>query len=573
MTLRHYARHALLCALLLGTAVRAGAGWHSSLSTASDSGISIDLAAPVDHAPLEGYLICWVVIHNHSGSAHVWNIRGMERSGYGTGGSRISSSQSLRVEGGESAQLPVLMPLEPLPRGESYYRPLTIQVDGYGTESPSVASIPTRESTGKTPTPYIAMGSTLAVPLWEPLNKDFSDRSIDLTGSAVEPGLLGTDWRALSGFDCLWLTEAEYAGLDAARRAAIRAWIDRGGTFYLCTQGLDPSLRAGLGLPATGDEARPGFGFVKLVLWDGKALGQATAASMIDEVKPLHDASVVNDATDWGMTKALGNIPVNALFLIGFVVVFATLVGPVNLFWLANATRRHRLFWTTPLISLAASLLLILVIVLQDGFGGYGERTMLTLLLPDQKEAVVVQEQSARTGVLLSRDFTTTEDLVLSPLKVQRYTGKSYDQSGRRYGGGWFASRTVQAQRAEAIVPSRAEIQLLNAAAARAGAPPVVVSSIPAALRTVSYTDPTGRLWRGDNLRTGERLTLRADLPVVPAFPTGGSELLKQLAERVSARPGYFYAMSNDGPFIETLPSIHWKKQQAAFFGPVTIAP
>ena len=40
-------------------------------------------------------------------------------------------------------------------------------------------------------------------------------------------------------------------------------------------------------------------------------------------------------------------------------IAFGIIVGPVNLFVIARQGRRHRLFWTTPLISLIASLLLI----------------------------------------------------------------------------------------------------------------------------------------------------------------------------------------------------------------------
>ena len=183
------------------------------------------------------------------------------------------------------------------------------------------------------------------------------------------------------------------------------------------------------------------------------------------------------------MTKSVGPIPINAPFLILFIGLFAAVAGPVNLFVLAPATRRHRLFWTTPLISCAATLLLVAVILWQDGFGGRGERVMVTRLFPGQRQAVVMQEQVARTGVLLSRRFTVPEDLVLSPLKTPGTGSRSYEQSGWAYGGDWFTSRSVQAQRAEAIVPSRAEIQLLPATAA--DAPPVVVSSIPATLREI----------------------------------------------------------------------------------------
>jgi amino acid transporter len=121
-------------------------------------------------------------------------------------------------------------------------------------------------------------------------------------------------------------------------------------------------------------------------------------------------------------------------FLIVFITAFAAIVGPLNLYWLAGGARRHRLFWTTPLISLAASLLLVVVILLQDGFGGVGKRVLLTYILPGEKKAVVLQEQVTRTGVLLGREFDVQEDVFLTPLLVPtrggRNEARNYHQSG-----------------------------------------------------------------------------------------------------------------------------------------------
>ena len=225
-----------------------------------------------------------------------------------------------------------------------------------------------------------------------------------------------------------------------------------------------------------------------------------------------------------------------------------------------------------PLISCTASLLLILVIVLQDGFGGHGERVMVTRLFPGQKQAVVVQEQVARTGVLLSRQFTAPEDVMLLPLKTPGVGGRSYEQSGRAYGGDWFTSRSVQAQRVEAIVPSRAEIQLISSGAA--DAPPVVVSSIPATLRQIRYLDPAGHPWQGHDLHTGERMTLqRAPSSSGWLSPVAtSSDYLFHLQTGALEQPGSFFALADDGPFIGTLPSIRWRSQQAVYLGTVTAA-
>ena len=557
--------------LLLAPGARAWAGLAATVQTDKDSGVSITVSGPINTVPPSGCLPCWVTIRNDSGAPRTWSLSGQERSTrYGSNGGGTLLSQSIRVENGATVRVALLIPLLSLSPTDFYYRTASLGVDGPGVETREIP-VANSNSSGHVNTAFIGLGDALATPIWASLEKKYRDASSNLYGSEVDPAQLGPDWRGLSGVDALWLTDAEYTHLDADQRAAIRQWVDRGGSFLLSARSEDPALRASLGLPATGGEAHPGFGRVQWLPWDGKPLDLDAASAIIDKVRPLRsDASAATDATAWGMTKSVGPIPINAPFLISFICLFAAVAGPVNLFLLAPATRRHRLFWTTPLISCAATLLLIAVIVLQDGFGGYGERVMVTRLFPGQRQAVVMQEQVARTGVLLSRSFSVPEDLVLSPLKTSGAGSRSYEQSGRAYGGDWFTSRSVQAQRAEAIVPSRAEIQRLPAATA--DEPPVVVSSIPATLREICYLDLAGHRWYGRNLRTGERMTLQPKSAAAPEVLAGGSDYLRQLQKQGWDEPGTFFALADDAPFIETLPAIRWRKQQAVYLGAVTPA-
>ena len=417
-----------------------------------------------------------------------------------------------------------------------YYRLRFVRIEGYAVADVQTP-VPGPNATAKgSPTHAVGMSEALATPIWTSLTKWYTDDGEDLMGTPVDLSLLSGDWRALVGLDFLWLTDADYLALDAARRVAIQDWVSHGGRLYVCAQTDDPSLRASLGLAAAADAADAGLGRVQTLPWDGKPLPLATVSERTDKPRSERGEPAFMGA-EWPIARDLGRIPLNAPFLIAFIMLFAAVVGPLNLFVLAGASRRHRLFWTTPLISVGASLLLAGFIVLQDGFGGSGERVLFCLLLPGEKKAVVLQDQVSRTGVLFSRGFTMSEDVVLTPLEIGENGGnRSHEQSGRRYSGDWFASRSVQAQRAEAVVPSRAEIQLLNADAARDGAPPVVASSVPAAIKEIRYLDPSGKRWRGgENLRTGERITLQPD-----AAPPGrlrsdpaGSERRERLPRRL----------------------------------------
>ena len=559
-------------AILLGMAPGARAGWRGYIETVPASGVTIGLKAPVNTPPAEGAMPCFITIINGSGAARTWDITVSSPSMYGAGsGNGNSIVQSVRVENQGTARVPILMPFDP--SGGRTYRQNVIEVAG-----PGVAHAIDRASMSSTGPhdhqPYIAMGDAMATPLWEPLLKARKDAGSELNGSPLDLEYLGTDWRGLTGYDSIWLTGAEYTALDPDRRRAIRDWVDRGGKLFLFALSLDPAMRGELGLAAGASQHAAGFGSVTLIAHNGESLTPEEATRILADIHPLHDETRALDASLWKMTARQGGIYFNGFFLVGFITIFAAAVGPVNLFWIAGPRRRHRLFWTTPLISLGASLVLIAVILVQDGTGGRGSRLLVMRLFPEQKKAVLVQEQVSRTGVLLSRHFTLSEDALLSTIAIGPNGGRELDQAGRDYGGDWFASRSIQAHRIEAIVPSRAEVQLVNAEAAKQGAPPELVSSIPATLKEIRYVDAESRHWSGAGLRTGERVTLQRDTRHGPlSFGGEGSAFLEELQSRTRDELGSFYAVADDGPFLATLTSIRWTNQPVIYLGPVTEAP
>ena len=114
---------------------------------------------------------------------------------------------------------------------------------------------------------------------------------------------------------------------------------------------------------------------------------------------------------------------------------------------------------------------------------------------------------------------------------------------------------------------------MLNAKAAESGAPPVIVSSIPAVLTDIRYTDSSNRTWRGGTLRAGEQITLRPEEEAPEITSRSSSRVLRAFEGEVANRPGFFCAHAQDGPFLETLSTIRWAKQNALYCGPLTIAP
>jgi hypothetical protein len=373
--------------------------------------------------------------------------------------------------------------------------------------------------------------------------------------SVVDPALWPADWRVWSPFARVVLDEREYAGLDGARRAALRDWAAMGGA-------LDIYPTDGFGAPAVSLKLH-GHGTIRPML---RSLAAEAATSGKREIRigksdvdDLADftASFISPTRREEMTLSRGALGVSL-----FLVAFAVLVGPVNLFVFAPSRRRHRLFFTTPLISLGASLVLAGYIVVKDGFGGEGARHGLVWLLPESNQAVVSQGQISRTGVLLGGGFEVPDDVLLARTDERadhlhfdhRQRTDSYSRAGGRAGGDWFTSRRMQQHTLRRLVPTRARVELVGGGVG--DEPPIVQSSVGTVLRDFVYLDAGGIRWVADEVGPGERVTLRRSTdPLVASIPRGC----------FSARGG---AAEGLAP-IPTLASIRWDESEFLYAGPV----
>jgi len=211
--------------------------------------------------------------------------------------------------------------------------------------------------------------------------------------SVVDAAAWPADWRVWSPFTLVVMTDPEFRALDGARRAALLDWVALGGTLSLF-----PPFTQGSSLIPAENWGRGG------IIRSEKTLAEvASPESLLPKApkfpRQLFDQAIMagNSSGPQAFELSSGSIGVTL-----FLVLFALLIGPVNLLLFAPAKSRQRLFFTVPLISLGASLVLGLVIVWRDGFGGEGVQRGLIMLLPGENKAVVVQDQLSRTGVLFS---------------------------------------------------------------------------------------------------------------------------------------------------------------------------
>ena len=405
--------------------------------------------------------------------------------------------------------------------------------------------------------------------------------SSDFAGK-FDPKQLPDDWLAFSGYDSVILTDGDWSNIPPGGRNAVLSWVRLGGQLVIYSTGS--ATAASLGLPA---ESSFGTVVIRPVTSDLK-LDAPNVVNLItgNSTKP-QQVSARNDFRGlWPLQKHFGAQTFRYALFIVVLIVFGILVGPVNLFVFAKSGRRHRLFITTPLISLGASLILIVLIIAQDGFGGNGIRRVLMEVRPDAgaNAAYLHQEQFCRTGVLTGSRFTINTPSTFQPVPIAASRWARYtDVSGAKgnFGlqpadgklqatGDWFQSRSEQGHVLSAVVSTRGRIE-------KTDTPGTCLSTFEFPIDTLYYLDESKQWHRADGITAGKRFTLA---PV--AFITAQNTLCSEgaaFADRnrrlflsAMARPGHFVAITTRAPGIDTHPGIRWKETRTVITGPV-VAP
>lgn len=417
----------------------------------------------------------------------------------------------------------------------------------------------------------------------------FVDRLV--RGGSLDLELAPADWRGWTSFPVLLCTEGEWLGLAPGARQALLERIALGGRVGVLVADAAAERLDRLRLPprdASG-RRRVGAGEVVTVEWDGTTL----TAEIYDRFAAGCEAGMEARRFDayggvqWRFRFAEGQ-PLDSRFarltgifgpralplvpIMCFLGFLAIIAGPLNLMVFAGPGRRARLFWTTPVISLVATLLLLGLIFLRDGFGGRGARRVLALLLPGQNALAIVQEQFSRTGVLLSGVFPIAEPSWMRPVGNVALDGGFHETDDAWRSGDWFRSRADQAFVIQAVRPSRTGIEVNEGIG-----PPAVISSIELPLARVFVIDAEGRFWTAADVGTGQRRTLEPSTAADYDSWFAGHEadagpVRLRALEAVRGLPGHAYAEATaaGSVAVETHPAIRWENERVLFAGPFT---
>ncbi len=430
----------------------------------------------------------------------------------------------------------------------------------------------------------IGVSSALTAKLKQTLYNATARGVPNLTGFDVAS--LPADWRFFSPYHLVFLRGAEYAALDPDRKSALLDWVLQGGQLM-----IEPVAEVGpfdspLLEPRVPLERRTyGAGTITQLSF---LLDDYLAPMDLDETIPdqpvwvkiaepvdllpmlrLHQPSLTlpsdeallqpRRSSEIDAADSAGDGPWAVVILVGF----ALLAAPANLLVFAPAGRRHRLFFTAPLLAVAFSGALVACIMIWEGFGGTGDRAAVVMLVPGENRAVVFQDQMAGTTLLGRRGFAVPEDAALANLAVDSFdaTGREavLRRSAGEASGDWFRNHWGSAQHLRRIVPATGGVRIRQGA----NGSMVAESTLPATLRGFVYLEFANRVWYAAEVPAGKAVTLRR-INVrrwPPIHPAGSPYLATVLASTAPLEPGRWMAHSDASPIapFPTLDSVRWR--------------
>ena len=530
-----------------------------------------------------GYLPFRVTIRNHTGDNRVWTLRFAEEGNFRS--LQYASTFRFEVENGSEITDEVIVPIPPAFVSGSTYRRLSMTATSPGLDQVHRTESAASES-GNWPT--IALSTQLAQRSLLKLNaargkgKGSSSSPSKVFGYEYDPTTLPSDWRGYSSLDVLLIDEQAWKKLSTAQKQAIMGWLRLGGRcdIYSADESLTlPELGVKqLGsAPPQNRNAGVSLGKILIQQWNGRELD----STLVNRYRKTGSRSWelrTDYGNGWQLLKKFGTKNFNPALIFFLLVIFAIIVAPVNLFYFAREGQRHKLFITTPIISIAACLIIILIIYLKDGLGGSGRRIGLADLQSqaDERRLYLNQEQISRTGVMLGTGFSSRENITITPLALPKSVWNPLSRSTNSLGylhfsnasfsGDFFRSRSEQAYAIRVAQATRARLEIRSPGIGTT--PPQLFSSLGFSVTDFFYYDQAGRLWKapdGARIDPGNLIPLEsADSGVLTEWIRDNSgdfsSSMRYRIQDIGREKGRFFAVAEhpEKLLVPTAESIRW---------------
>lgn len=582
-----------------------------SISTDPASGIQIKASSAFSDVPSFGMFPLIIEITNATNNAHSWQIS-ITAQNSSAWQATAKLERSLTVGPRSRQKFELLVPLISAIRptvDDDFPNNLYGTISGYGVDHGHLSFTTTyKKHYEKKYSHYIAVSENLGLFREEIATHFETSGNLTLYGSVFNPGETPGNWKALAGVVKMFLTENDLLALSPQSKTALRDWLFQGGKLFIIGPRHFTCPPAELEVPPESLTFRTkdsdpqisyGTGAIDCKTFDKEATLEflttqahpysSDLAPFVYGVSKRHNAGLAELALQFAKPELEGFV------IMSIVLLYALSVGPLNLYVLTGKAKRYRLYITTPIIAVVTSAVISAFILLKEGTGGVGRQILTVFLDPQERRALVIQEQVSKTALLLNTGFDWNGDALITPVarsglsnvqlagsltksrsrnnwNEQRLLTGTYTWAESSLGDDFIQSRSLQAQAIETIVPTRAAVEIVT----RDSSQVTAISSINTTLEQLFYIDQSGLLYQGHAVRPGERaaLTLSSRRTfsnwLNKVFEQSGAPS-RELRDRLIDRQNIFVAQAKgDAGFgIITHPDINWEDTSVTLFGTV----
>jgi len=513
----------------------------------------------------------FVVANNSPRDEHVVTLV-MPQRAYGRGNRIQRMTRSVAVGPGSSARLSLFQP--PLPISGSQVQVL---IDGQAQAEVlgmSNSHMQTAIHHGGTRSVHVLLSRRL--------NRSDVENSFDRARPLRSGSRRGRDfvqmqggvswsekWLAYSRFDSVMISAGEWTELTVAARSALLRYVEVGGQLVVVGGWQLPEGWSANSRPQPyGHQHDLGFGKVAVVsnvtprTWDGK-IWKPVADGMVATSRPFQHIRDVQSANrEFPVVEHLG-IPVRGLFLL--MLLFAVLIGPVNLVVLAKKRRKIWMLWTVPVISLLFCGMVFAYNIFAEGFTAYSRTQTVTILDQVNRRASTIGWAAYYSPLTPSGGLRFSYDTELTPHVQMHYysagRGRSVDwTSEQQLSSGWIAARVPAhflVRKSEVGDTGRLRVEFTQAADGTVQA----TNGLKVRIVRLSYADAEGRIHEAEQIEPGAR----AQLKLASGSATASRELrsvyandwilqMRRLAapggEAMLRGPGRYVAVIESSPFL-----------------------
>ncbi len=276
-------------------------------------------------------------------------------------------------------------------------------------------------------------------------------------------------WQGFPAWLTVVTTPAGERALNDGQRAALAAWTHAGGRLFVATAAQLAPWRA-----------------------IGAEVEVVTNPALSKRIREVW--SQQERATEAVPVPGTGRVPVYGF--ISIALLFALIVGPLNLWWCAHTGRRHLLLVTTPLLSLVASAVLLTYGLVSDGLGI--QRVVVQVLALDQASgragtwtAMTIFAGLAPSSIALDGEALLTIQDSRDDRRGSAPQAVSLEWTATgQQASGWIPSRVNRQLTFASVVPEKRRLLF-----AKDGDGWRVTNGFDAVLEDLDWRDAQGRPW------------------------------------------------------------------------------